>query len=349
MKKAQLLLLLIFIFSSGSLQAQTIGESKSLQRATLSEPFPSVAIEAFLDARREKSMELHSIMIVKDSKVVCERWLDDNRPDDIHPMYSVSKTWVAMAIGFAVAEGRFTVEDKIIKFFPDDLPEEISEHLAQIRIKDLLTMRVGHADNPTKGDAPRYITGRWENYFFAYPIPHKPGTHFTYNGLASYMLSALIQKTTGEKLLDYLKPRLFEPLGIEGMQCVETAEGVHDSNAGISCKTEDMAKLGQFLLQKGKWNGKQILPQEWIEEATTPIANMNPGPASTDTAHGPDWQQGYGYQIWKNRHGFSARGNLGQFIVVLPDQNAVIAITAHDMNFQEHLDLIWEHLLPALQ
>ena len=129
------------------------------------------------------------------------------------------------------------------------------------------------------------------------------------------------------------------------MQCAEGPEGVHDSNAGMSGKTEDMAKLGQFLLQKGKWNDQQILPQAWVEEALTAIPHSNIDPA---TNHGPDWQQGYAYQIWKNRHGFSARGNLGQYIVVLPDENAVIAITAHDMNFQEQLDLVWEHLLPAL-
>jgi len=338
-----------FIALSMSIQAQTTGESGSLPRVTLNERFPVAAIGAFLDAMQERNMELHSIMILKNGKVVYERWFDDNKPDDNHPFYSVSKTWAAMAVGFAIAEGKFTVDDKIITFFPEDLPADISEYLAEMRIKDLLTMRVGHEDNPTKGDASRYIPGRWENYFFAYPIPYKPGTHFTYNGLASYMLSALIQKTTGEKLLDYLKPRLFEPLGIEGIQCFETAEGVHDSNAGMSGKTEDMAKLGQFLLQKGKWNDKQILPQAWIEEATTTIPYTNPGPATADTAHGPDWQQGYGYQIWKNRYGFSARGNLGQYIVVLPEQNAVIAITAHDMRFQEHLDLVWEHLLPTLK
>ena len=335
-----------FVALSISTQAQTFGESKSLPRAAINERFPGATTAVFLNAVQARNMDLHSLMILQNGKVVEERWFGNNAPGENHTFRSVSKTWTATAIGFAVAEGRFSVEDKFISFFPDDLPAEISPHLAEVRIKDLLTMRVGHNDNPTKFN-PATIPGRWENYFFAYPLPHKPGTHFTYNGLASYMLSALIQKTTGEKMMDYLQPRLFEPLGIEGMRCAEGPEGVHDGNAGMYGKTEDMAKLGQLLLQKGRWNDKQILPQAWIEEAMTAIPFTNIDPAVNP---GPDWQQGYGYQIWRGRHNsFHANGMHGQYIIILPDQNTVIVMTSHIDDYQGQLDLVWEHLLPALK
>ena len=331
---------------SASLQAQTTADSKSLPRATLEERFPAAAAESFLNAMQEKKMDLHSIMILKEGKVVYERWFGDHAPGKNHVMWSVSKTWTTIAVGFAIAEGKFTVEDKVISFFPDDLPDEVSENLAALRVQDLLTMSVGH-ENELPG-VIRNVPGGWEKLFFANPIPHKPGTKFIYNSPATYMLSSIVRKTTGENLIDYLKPRLFEPLGIEGAKWDSNPDGTNLGGWGLYVKTEDMAKLGQLLLQKGKWNGKQLLPELWIEEATTSKILQDPtvDPAESDS----DWKQGYCYQIWRCRHnGFRADGKDGQFIVVLPEQKAVVVITANISDMQAELNLVWEHLLTELK
>jgi CubicO group peptidase (beta-lactamase class C family) len=322
------------------------GAAQSLPRAALEERFPSSSAEAFLDAMQAKKMDLHSMMILKNGKVVYERWFGDNAPGKNHVMWSVSKTWTSVAVGFAVAEKKFSVEDKVVSFFPNDLPAEVSENLAALRIKDLLTMSVGHDNDPT--GSIRNEQGSWEKLFLAYPIPHKPGTKFVYSSLATYMLSSLVRKTTGENLIDYLKPRLFDPLGIDGVKWESNPEGTNLGGWGLHAKTEDMAKLGQFLLQKGKWDGKQILPEAWIEEATTGkiLQDPNVEPAKSDS----DWQQGYCYQIWRCRHNaFRADGRDGQFIVVLPEQNAVVALTANLNDMPTELNLVWEHLFPALK
>ena len=178
---------------------------KSLPRASLGERFPSRAAEAFLNAFQSRNWDLHSVMIVKDGKVTYERWFGEHSPTKLHEMYSVSKTWTSMAAGFAIKENLFSLDDKIISFFPDDLPEVVSENLAEMRIRDLLTMSTGHDYNQTWTwiEAEKIPTDPWEKYFFAQPVPHKPGTKWVYNSLATHMISALIQKLTGEKLIDY--------------------------------------------------------------------------------------------------------------------------------------------------
>jgi len=353
MQKTHFLFLLTFLltfllfFTAATLSAQDqVG--KSLPRASLAERFPSQAADAFLDAMQSKNMDLHSVMILKDGKGLYERWFGEHAPTTPHVMWSVSKTWTTMAVGFAVSENRLSVDDKVISLFPDDLPETVSENLAELRVKDLLTMSVGHDNDPTslvwqKNDQSE----RWEKLFLAYPIPHKPGTKFVYNSLATYMLSAIVQKVTGEKIIDYLTPRLLEPLGITGAKWDENPNGVNIGGWGLYLKTEDMAKFGQLLLQKGKWNDVQILPEAWVEEATTRKILQDPNvqpEQSTD-----DWKQGYCYQIWRCRNnGFRADGKDGQFIVILPEKNAVIVLTANLGNMQAELDFVWEHIFPAL-
>ena len=319
--------------------------SQSLPRALPNEVFPSGAADAFLQAIQKNKMELHGMMILKDGKVVYERWFGENSPETPHVMWSTSKTFTSMAVGFAVAEKRLSLDDKVVSFFPDDLPAEIPENLAELRVRDLLTMSVGHETDPT--GAIRNQAGRWEKQFFAHPIPHKPGTKFVYNSIATYMLSSIIQKVTGEKLVDYLQPRLFEPLGITGAKWESNPQGVNIGGWGLYIKTEDMAKLGQLLLSKGAWKGKQILPESWVEEATTKkiLQDPNVDPEKSDS----DWKQGYCYQIWRSRHhSFRADGKDGQFIIVLPEKNAVVVLTAHIGNMQAELNLVWEHLLPAM-
>jgi len=305
--------------------------------------------DVYLKAVAESKQELHSLMVLRHGKVVYEKWFGENGPRKNHPLWSVSKTFTATAIGFAVAEKRLTVNDKVISYFREELPKEVAPYLADLEIRDLLTMSVGHEKDPTNDI--RKENASWEELFLATPIKFEPGTKFVYNSLATYMLSAIIQRVTGEKVLDYLYPRLFRPLGITGAVWESSPTGVNCGGWGLHVKTEDMAKLGQFFLQKGKWNGEQLLPEIWFEEATR--AHITQPPVWFPKNGNPknsDWVQGYGFQMWRCRHNaYRADGANGQFIIVLPDQDAVVVTTANIQDMQAEINLIWKHLLPAFK
>jgi len=300
----------------------------------------------FLDAIARENFELHSFMMLRHGHVIAEGWWKPYGPDYVHTMYSMSKSFTSTAVGFAVAEGKLKVEDKVVSFFPDDLPAMISENLAAMRIQDLLTMSTGNEKEPTQACVKEE---NWVRTFLAQNIAHKPGTQFMYNSAATYMCSAIVQKVTGQTVLAYLTPRLFEPLGITGMRWETCPRGINTGGWGLSVQTEALAKFGQFLLQKGQWNGKQLLPAAWIEEATQ-FHIQQPGGDKPDRPKAQnDWLQGYGYQFWRCQGtGFRGDGAFGQFTIVLPEQDAVIVMTSENKNMQGQLDLVWKHLLPAM-
>ncbi|RLT41523.1 MAG: class C beta-lactamase-related serine hydrolase [Chloroflexi bacterium] len=302
---------------------------------------PSAAIQNFVDAANATIHDLHSLMIVRHGAVVAEGWWAPCEEERNHVLFSLSKSFTSSAIGLAVAEGLLTVADPVISFFPDDLPETVSDNLAAMTVYHLLAMCTGHSEDTTK-HLHAAADGNWARAFLAQPVTHKPGTHFLYNTGATYMLSAIIQKVTGETLLDYLTPRLFAPLGIANPTWESCPRGINTGGYGLNVTTEDIACFGQMYLQKGVWQGRRILSADWVAEAT--------GYQSDNSAEpNPDWAQGYGYQFWRSRHnGYRGDGAFGQFCLVLPEQDAVIAITAGVGNMQSVLDLVWEYLLPAL-
>ncbi len=300
----------------------------------------------FLNAVEKANLNLHSLMLVRHGQVVAEGWWTPYAPDLKHTLYSLSKSFTSTAVGMAVAEGKLTVDDKVVSFFKDDAPETISENLAAMRVKDLLSMATGHAKEPT-GAMRADGNKNWIKAFLAATVDHKPGTHFVYNSGATYMLSAIVQKLTGKTVLDYLKPRLFAPLGIEGADWEVDPNGINTGGWGLRVRTEDIAKFGQLYLQKGMWNGKRLIAESWINDATS-AQIMQPGDDSKRASS--DWLQGYGYQFWRCRHGaFRGDGAYGQYCVVFPKEDAVLAITAESSNLQGVLNAVWEHILPALQ
>ena len=344
MKKAVIVVLTIFVFSS-QLYAQ---ESASLTRSNPeAEGVSSSGIISFLDAIENSKHEFHSFMMLRHGKVIAEGWWDPYRPDLKHTLYSTSKSFTATAVGFAVAEKKLTVNDKVITFFPDELPENIDPYLSELRVKHLLSMSVGHQTDPTGEVASK--NENWVRAFLAIPIVNEPGSKFLYNSVATYMLSAIVQKVTGERIVDYLKPRLFDPLGIYGMDWETDPRGINTGGWGLRLKTEDMAKFGQLFLQKGVWQGKQILPSSWIEEATTIKIEQDPD-APQAKKDASDWLQGYCYQMWRSRHNsYRADGAFGQFIIIMPDQDAVVAITCETPDMQSELNLVWEYILPSIR
>jgi CubicO group peptidase (beta-lactamase class C family) len=304
----------------------------------------SAGILQFVDAIEQSGEEWHSFVLLRHGKVVAESWWNPYRPDLKHTIYSTSKTFTSTAIGFAVSEKLLTVEDKVISFFPDLLPDTISPYLAQMRVKDLLSMTTGQFPEPlgiTSGD-------QWVKDFLSATVRDEPGTRFLYNSTATYMLSAIIQKVSGQRVSDFLTPRLFEPLDIQDVDWEICPQGINTGGWGLRAHTEDMAKLGQLYLQKGKWNGKQLLPEAWITEATTTKIVQKPDITAEQRAN-DDWAQGYCYQIWRCRNNaFRADGAFGQYIVVMPDQDAVLAIQANVYDLQKEINLVWNYLLPAM-
>ncbi|HTF19418.1 MAG TPA: serine hydrolase, partial [Chryseolinea sp.] len=307
----------------------------TLSRSTPeTEGVSSKALIAFLDAAANSKHEFHSIMVLRHGKVIAEGWWNPYRPDLKHTLYSCSKSFTASAVGFAVSEKKLSVEDQVISFFPDDVPSNPSENLKALRVKHLLSMSVGHDKDPTGATRG---SDNWIRSFLEVPVVHEPGTKFVYNSLATYMLSAIVQKVTGQTILEYLKPRLFAPLNITGMDWETDPDGINTGGWGLRLRTEDMAKFGQMFLQKGKWNGRQILPETWIADASTAKIMQDPD-APQARKDSSDWLQGYGYQMWRSRHNsYRGDGAYGQFILVLPEQDAVIAITAETADMQREL------------
>ncbi len=338
--------LFLFIFLlSGCKKEQII---TSLPRSVPeAEGVSSQGIIDFLDAAAKSPHEFHSIMFLRHGKVIAEGWWNPYRPELRHTLYSTSKSFTATAIGLAVSEKRMSVNDTVISFFPESLPDTVSPFLSELKVKDLLSMSAGQEPDPTFNVVTN--DSNWVKAFLGVPIVNKPGSKFLYNTLATYMLSAIVQNVTGEKVIDYLKPRLFEPLSIDGMDWEVDPRGINTGGWGLRLKTEDMAKFGQLFLQKGKWNGNEVLPAAWIGEATSKKIDQAPDAPQTKK-DSSDWMQGYCYQMWRCRHNaFRADGAFGQYIIVLPDQDAVIAVTAETTDMQSELNLIWDYLLPAIK
>jgi hypothetical protein len=259
-------------------------------------------------------------------------------------LFSLSKSFTATAVALAMSEGYFSIDDPVVSFFPDETPADVSDFLAAMRVQHLLSMSTGHADDTWAYMADR-PDGNWIKGFMEVPIRHAPGTQFLYNTGATYMLSAIVQRTTGMKLIDYLEPRLFSPLGIENAAWQESPQGIAAGGIGLNIKTEAIARFGQFYLQKGLWQDKQLLSEAWVTEATA--IQMSNG---DDTES--DWAQGYGYQFWRCRHGaYRGDGVFGQYCIVMPEQDAVLAITGgmDVFDMQQPLNLVWNLLLPAMR
>lgn len=310
------------------------------------EGIPSSAILDFIRAVEQHVHPLEAVqgfMLLRHGNVAIEGWWAPYGPDSPHSMFSLSKSFTSSGIGLAVAEGLLTVDDPVLKLFPEDAPANPSENLKAMRVRHLLSMNTGHKEDTT-GYVFRGEDNNWPRAFLSLPVEYQPGTWFVYNTTATYMLSAIITKLTGETLLDYLRPRLFDPLGIENPTWDTDPRGVSIGGSGLHIKTEDIARFGQMHLQKGRWLDSRILPEAWVTEATSTHSD------NSNTQTNPDWTVGYGYQFWRCRHdAYRGDGAFGQYCIVMPEQDAVLAIVSGLLDMQAVLDKVWRHLLPAMQ
>jgi CubicO group peptidase (beta-lactamase class C family) len=314
--------------------------TKLPRRTPESQGVSSEAIAKFVAAADQKVSTMHSFMLVRHGHVVAECWWEPEAAEKRHVLWSLSKSFTSTAVGMAVSEGRLSLDDRVIKFFPHDAPASPSENLAAMRVRDLLTMTTGHDTEP-----PVRQGAAWTKIFLNHPVPHRPGTHFLYNTAGTYMLSAIVQQVTGETVLEYLRPRLFDPLGIENPEWGTSPQGISLGGYGLSIRTEDIAKFGQFYLQQGLWNGVQLVPSDWVALATSKQVENVSDPSTQPNS---DWQQGYGFQFWRCRHNaYRGDGKDGQFCIVVPELDAVVAITANTGDMQGELNVVWDYLLDA--
>jgi CubicO group peptidase (beta-lactamase class C family) len=298
------------------------------------------ALDDFIRELEKSPAVLRGFVLAKKDKVAARRFWAPYRGDDPVWVYSLSKSFCSTAVGFAVAEGLFKTNDLVRSFFPEYEHLVTDENCRAMTVQDLLTMRSGHETDTT---LPMIQASDWAETFFTLPVKYKPGTHFVYNSGATYMLSAIVQKRAGMTVHEYLKPRLFSPLGFGGTAWDSSPQGINTGGWGLLVSVEDIAKLGLLYLNKGAWQGRQLLPQSWVEEASTPHADNSITPSASS-----DWVRGYGYQFWRSRYGFRGDGAFGQYCLILPECDAVLALSCETADMQGILDIVWGKLIPAL-
>jgi CubicO group peptidase (beta-lactamase class C family) len=284
-------------------------------------------------------IELHSLMVLRHGHVVAERWWRPYRADSPHLLYSLSKSFTSTALGFAVAEGLVDLDATVLSYFPEFDDRVTHPWSRSMRVRDVASMASGHHDD-MYGEAARAGNGDLVLGLLLLPPKFEPGSSFAYNQPCTNTVAAIVRRVSGGTLADFLRPRLFEPLSIHPYGWVRDPVGREQGYSGLHVTTSAIAKLGQLYLDEGRWQGAQLLPAAWVAEATR--SHVATG------RENQDWDQGYGFQFWRSRHGYRGDGAYGQYMVILPEADAVVAITSQSPDMQGVLDRLWEHLLPAL-
>ena len=301
----------------------------------------SAGVLAFLHAMDARpDIEMHSFMLVRHGHVVAEGWWHPYTAERVHLLYSLSKSFTSTAAAFAAAEGLLDLDDTIIHHFPEFEAEITDPRSRAMRVRDVASMASGH-EQETRGEAVDRDPREPVRGFLLIPPDRPPGTIFTYNQPCTYTLGSIVQRNSRLPLTGYLRPRLFDPLGI-GEVGWSTLAGREQGFSGLHARTEDIAKLGQLYLQRGAWNGAQLISRDWVGQATSKQIET----AGRQT--NPDWSQGYGFQFWMARHGYRGDGAFGQFCIVLPEYDSVVATTASTSDMQAMLEALWTHVLPAM-
>ena len=310
--------------------------------------------QVFTDVESAKPCdELHSLMVLKDGEVIFEEYAPGHDKDEMHVMWSASKSVTALAVGFAWQEGLLDVNDPIVKYFtPEELPSEPSETLKKVTIHDLLTMSAGFCEDPVG----RGMSGEdfdWVKYTLALDFIFEPGTRFCYNSFETYLLSVIVSKLSGQTIEEYLEPRLFKPLGIKDHYWKTSPQGYNCGGWGLYINLESFAKIGQFFLQRGEWKGKRLLDAKWFDQAMSPqimqYAGSEPDEATLESFKTNDWAQGYGYQMWCCTHGaYRLDGAYGQMCLICPEKNCVIAYFAYCNETARLVNSCWKNIYDVL-
>jgi CubicO group peptidase (beta-lactamase class C family) len=302
----------------------------------------SMSVLAFVEQAEERGIPLHSFMLLRGGKVAAEGYYGPFEAEHLHPIFSISKSVTSAAIGIAIGEGLLQLTDRIVDFFPEKLEGEgYHEYTSMMTIEHLLLMATVHPKSTnTQGED-------WVRDFLNTAPTKLPGTSFAYDTTGTHTLCAILQKVTGTTLLEYLRPRLFEPLSMGELWWESCPMGINKGGSGIRCTTEALARFGQLYLQDGVWNGVRLLPEGWVERST----------GNRIGTHGTrvmlDGKLGYGYQFWRIRNqGYCAFGMGGQLVIVLPEQDLVFVTTANTLEYKDGqariIDCFWSTIYAAL-
>lgn len=282
--------------------------------------------------------EMHGFIIMRHGKTLAEGYFGPYQKDMPHMMCSVTKAFTSAAVGLASDEGLLKVSDKILKYFPEYQTDD--PQVANMTLWELLTMTTGKAPTPLHNSSKDNTDDRIKA-FFELPFEAMPGTKFIYSSYSSYMLSAIVQRVTGKTAVDYVYEKLLRELGFNYPIHTKSPQGICEGYSGMRITLREFADFGQFFLQKGFWNGRQLLSREWIEEATKKHID-------TSSVNGPDWSRGYAYHFWRGtKNTFRFCGANGQMCVVMPEQDMVFAcVSAYSgTSLQYVLDSFYDTVL----
>lgn len=299
-------------------------------------------VHAFLNDLARRNLSLHSVMLLRHGRVYAEAAWAPHRLDDAPLLYSLSKTFTSAAVGIAVADGAFGYDDRVVDLFAD-VVDAAGPVASRIRVRDCLAMATGHTVDVWPTARLATLPGRtpWRAWLATDP-PGEPGETFCYNQVATWTLAEIVRHATGRSVLEVLRERVFAPLGITQSGWDTDQRGRILGSTGLHLATEAVAAFFQVLLDGGIRDGERLLPAEWIAQFAR--RHVETAPVKTD----PDWQQGYGWQVWLDRYGgYRGDGMFGQFGLVMPGHDAVVVTTAHVPHMQGVLDAVWANLVPA--
>lgn len=305
---------LYFMFLFMGLTQMMSAQTGDLQRTTPeSQGLSSKMVMQMIDTlMAQTDTDVHGIMVMRHGKVVAEKFCSPWAAPYGHTLYSCSKTFTAVAVGLAIGDSLLTLDTKMADVLTDVMPAVPGDSMAQITVRDLLTMRSGL---PVDTEM-RNRTRDWMRTYLSKGMVGLPGTLFAYDSIDSYLLAAMVQRVTGRKMMDYLRERVFGPMHITQAYWEESPEGISCGGWGLYLQLESMAKFGQLLLNRGAWGGRQLVPAEWVDQMLTKHVDVPNGTK-------------YGYHIWQCPYPsmWRADGAYGQYIFVMPQSDMVVAIT----------------------
>lgn len=321
-------------------------------------------LKDFVNGTKERGLNVRGIVVRQHGKIIDQH--DIVEPVERIQLFSASKTFTSMAIGIAQGEGRLSINDKFVDLMKGEYDYDLPENFDKITVRNLLTMCTGHSTcpvstaqnalrekmkaegkNPAQPVDGNHMSDLWFDAFMKTPLEHDPDEYyFAYNNGATYMLSIIIQKLTGENLRDYLMPRIFDPLELENPHWDNDRKGRALGAIGLYLTTEELSRGGQLLLNGGVWNDKQLVPTDYVKAMTA---------KQVDNKHCSEDNEancGYGYQMWKCTYPESVRfdGALGQYSILLPTLDAVVTITsAQRTDALNIVRLVWDTITPKLE
>ncbi|UCM87475.1 serine hydrolase domain-containing protein [Streptomyces marincola] len=304
----------------------------------------SRSVIALLDRFEARSVECHSLMVVRRGHVVAEGWWAPYSAGRPHLLYSLTKSFTSVAVGLAIDDGLLSLDDRVVDVLPEHVPAGMPEQGRRLTVHHLLSMTTGHRED-SLAEAWQREPGDLVKGFLRVPFPEPEGTRHAYDNPTTFVLARMVERVTGRSLPDLLDERLFRPMGVDHAEWDRVASGAAFGFHGLHLTTEAVAAFGELLLRGGLWGGRQLVPRAWVELATRRHIGTRQIEGWSEY---PDALCGYGYQFWMSRHGYRGEGSFGQLCLVVPAHDLVVAVTGAVPQGEALLDPLWECLLPGL-